>query len=215
MKGKIAMNFIEHFTDLKKREQEIRNELESLRELQDTIEHDDWVFCLHTHYDEPRVSFWRSGDDYNSDDSAEVMIKDGCVELYDAGVYWEYWQRHEIGIILDQWLSGEVGSNFMERFADLKKQEQEIRNELESLRELGLTIDRDDWRFCLHTHYDEPRVSFWRSGGDYNSDGSAEIMIKDGCVELYDAGMYQEEWHEIKNILDEWLLKGATMKGEN
>jgi hypothetical protein len=102
--------------------------------------------------------------------------------------------------------------NFMERFTDLKKQEQKIQNELQSLTELQDTIDRDGWVFCLHTHYDEPRVSVWRSGDTWDN---AQFIIKGDYVELYDAGMYQKEWHEIKNILDEWLLKGLTMKGEN
>ncbi len=99
--------------------------------------------------------------------------------------------------------------NFMERFTALKKQQQEIQDGLQSLTELQDTIDRDGWVFCLHTHYDEPRVSVWRSGDTWDN---AQFIIKGDYVELYDAGMYQEESHEIKSILDEWLLKGLTIK---
>ncbi len=203
------MNFMERFTDLKKRERAFEKEIWDLGL---TIYRDDWRFGLHVHYDEPRVSVWKSGNDYNLGDSAEVMIKDGCAQLYDAGMYWEDWQRHEIESILDEWLSGEVGVNFMERFTDLKKQEQEIRNELESLGTQNHVFEYDDWRFCLHTHYPyNLRVSAWKVGSDKNN--TAKFIINDDNVRLHSAGRYWEEWHEIKSILDEWLLKGVIIEG--
>lgn len=92
------MNFIERIEEIRKKEQEARDGIERL---EGGLEHDEWIFSVHAHYEEPRVSVWKMGDD--SDICASFIIKGDCVELRSAGMYWDDW--HEAESVLNEWLS--------------------------------------------------------------------------------------------------------------
>lgn len=94
------MNYIERINELRKQEKEVQAEIEGLKK---GLEHDDWVFCVHTHYDKPRVAVW--GKDKTTDFTAMFQIEGDHVSLLSAGEYWDSW--HEAESLLDEWLSGE------------------------------------------------------------------------------------------------------------
>ena len=95
----------------------------------------------------------------------------------------------------------------------LTKQEQKIRDEIKNISKVNpsFEFEHDDWRFYVY-FCDEPMVTAWNI--NYRFDAHAKFIIKGDYVELHTAGIFREEWHEIKNILDRLLIKEVTMEGK-
>lgn len=80
------MTFTEKINSLKKQKEEIDKEL---RQMAKRIDNEEWLFCLHTGWDEPRVSAWKRC--YGTNDTAQFRIIDNQAHLTNAGKYWETW----------------------------------------------------------------------------------------------------------------------------
>lgn len=91
---------------------------------------------------------------------------------------------------------------FIERIEVLIKQQKAIEKKIDSLQN---GLEHDEWTFCLHTYYEEPRVSVWKRGND--TDTSAVFIIKGDYVEMRSAGMYWANCQEPEKILNEWLAQ--------
>lgn len=72
----------------------------------------------------------------------------------------------------------------------------------------SIEANSGEYSFCLHSHYDNPRLTGWIKA--IGTDGFAEFEIEEGGVVVVDIGRYtDEEAQEMKKIIEDWLSKDA------
>lgn len=97
--------------------------------------------------------------------------------------------------------------NNIERILKLKKQEQEIKDEIETLEK---RLDYKEWKFYVHTNYRAPRISAWKQ--NRNTSNACCFAVKEGRAKLYSAGTYQDNWEEAHAIINKGLVGGSSSK---
>lgn len=90
---------------------------------------------------------------------------------------------------------------FTECIADLREQEQAIKDKFESLKN---GIEHGEWVFYIDTDYVEPRAYAWKQCG-FMGVGVTFIIVKEGGIKMLSAGIYGDAWQEVESILNDWL----------
>ena len=91
------MKIVERILELEQQEQEIKDKIESLRA---SLDRKEWVFAVHTHYREPRISAWRQGNSTGT--TCLLTVRKGRAKLLSAGEYQDNWKEAEA--VVNKWL---------------------------------------------------------------------------------------------------------------
>ena len=63
----------------------------------------------------------------------------------------------------------------------------------------------DQWLFCVHTHYEQPRVSVWEKDSDIHEKKPATFVLNDDGWQLLDIGGYGDAKSEVEAAFKVWL----------
>ena len=92
--------------------------------------------------------------------------------------------------------------NFIERIEELRKQQREIKGQIEGLLD---GLQSDEWVFSLDTYYKEARIEARKYGDERRS--GASFVVKGDRVKLRSAGEYWDDWNDAEDILNDWLCQ--------
>ena len=78
-----------------------------------------------------------------------------------------------------------------------------------ALRETTKTAEQVDvcnqWLFCVHTHYEQPRVSVWTKDSNPVTKKPTSFILNDDGWQLLDIGDYVDKKSEIEAAFKAWL----------
>ena len=98
--------------------------------------------------------------------------------------------------------------NTIKRILKLKKQEQKIKVEIETLEN---RLYYKEWAFYVHTGPSYvPMISAWKQ--NTNTNKACCFIVKEDYVKLYSTGAYQDNWKEAHAIISKWLAEDSSIE---